>query len=464
MKRIRLISRVYLFGVLLLLSAGATVFVIGNLLFRATHRPEPPPLLTWVLDTALPAGISGEEVRRQMERLKLEARTLLSLYDAQGALIHSTQQPPHPPITPKELETLKQQRVLPLHPVMRTAIGRFSGSQLVGYAVISPPRRPEFPTRRLTMDVLLVLLVLALVSIPFARSLTKPLEHLAATARQVGAGNLSARALIKRRDEVGDVARAFNEMAERVEELLRAEKELLANVSHELRTPLARIRVVLDLAKSDSGAAQYLPEIATDLAELEQMVDDILTAARLNLAEGRLGGETAPLRMQPTDVRHILASAVARFTDRHPERELTVDVPSGLPIVLADRVMLRRAISNLLENAHKYSGEKSSIELCARCLAQTQRASADGVVIKGARCIEIAIADRGIGIEPEDLKHIFTPFFRTDRSRARKTGGVGLGLALARRIARAHGGDLELQSRAGKGTKVTVRLPLHRER
>src|SRR5262249_45142450 len=145
-------------------------------------------------------------------------------------------------------------------------------------------------------------------------------------------------------------------------DLLRAEKELLANVSHELRTPLARIRVALDLASEGDAevAKESLAEIAGDLSELERLISDILTAARLDLADGSDAPGLPPLRRQRIDVRGLIDAAAIRFHSAHPERTLDVDVAGEIPPVDGDPVLLRRVIDNLLENAHKYT--KSSNE------------------------------------------------------------------------------------------------------
>jgi signal transduction histidine kinase len=294
---------------------------------------------------------------------------------------------------------------------------------------------------------LLVLGVVGVASLLTARSLAKPLARLSAAARALGAGKLDARAGMARSDEIGDVAAAFDEMADRVTALLHAEKELLANVSHELRTPLARIRVALDLAaEGDAETARgLLGEIGEDLGELEVLIGDVLTAARLDLgADGGAGGQP-PLRVARFDPTELVQRAASRFRAAHPERPLVVTVAPDLPSLDGDLVLLRRVVDNLLENAHRYAkGSTDPVELVAA-------PAADALVIE--------VRDHGIGIAPDDLPHVFRPFFRADRSRARATGGLGLGLALARRIVTAHGGVIELDSTLGEGTCARVRLP-----
>ena len=269
-----------------------------------------------------------------------------------------------------------------------------------------------------------------------ARWLGQPLEKLSVAARAFGAGKLETRAGLVRNDELGDVAVAFDEMAARVEALVRGQRELLANVSHELRTPMARIRVALDLAAE--GNVQELKGIAADLGELERLTSDILTSARLDLSSAQ-----PPLRVERTPASALVADAAERFRAAHRSRELRVEDRSGEAQVEVDRMLLRRALDNLLDNALKHS--EAEVVLAAFLDA-------------GRLCVEVR--DRGAGISPEDLAQLFTPFFRADKSRARQTGGLGLGLVLSRRILEAHHGSLELESKLGEGTVARLRVPL----
>jgi signal transduction histidine kinase len=283
--------------------------------------------------------------------------------------------------------------------------------------------------------------VLTLASVPLARAIASPVERLTDAVRSFGAGDLSARARVAAPGEVGQLARSFDEMAERIERLLRAERELLANVSHELRTPLSRIRVALELAAEGDAerARRTLSEIGGDLAEVERIVDDVLTAARLEA-----GTAAFPLRRVPLPGEELVARAAERFRAVNPGRELEVVAAGGLPVLDADPVLLRRAVDNLLDNAAKYSAAGAPVALAA---------APDGAGLR------LEVRDRGIGIAAEDLPRLFTPFFRTERSRARSAGGTGLGLALAKRIVEAHGGTIGIESEPGHGTVVRVALP-----
>jgi signal transduction histidine kinase len=378
----------------------------------------------------------GAELARVQHRLRHRARVI----DPDGMLLASTA-PRDAPRCLRPGEFALGEELLCARAPLRFPDGR------TGHLEMIVRGRPGFVGWKI---ILTVLVVVGVSSWLLARSLTRPLGRLSAAARAFGGGDLAARARLQRSDELGEVARTFDEMADRVTELLHAEKELLASISHELRTPLARIRVALDIAAEGDAAdaRESLADIGGDLDELERLISDVLTAARLDLGRGAAPGTAPsaapPLRRERLDASELLAQAASRFRAAHPERPLHVDLPQGLPALDGDPVLLRRVIDNLLENAHKYTEQpEAPISLVAR---------------GGAR-IEIEVIDQGIGISPEDLAQVFRPFFRADRSRTRATGGLGLGLALARRIVEAHGGEIALHSTLQRGTRALVSLP-----
>ncbi len=275
---------------------------------------------------------------------------------------------------------------------------------------------PTLPPPALGYPVLLfVLLVVGVSSWLVARSLLTPLRKMSQAAALLGKGELAARTGVTRRDELGEVAHAFDAMASQVGELLSAQKQLVANVSHELRTPLARIRVALDIAKEGNAdiVRESLSDITDDVEELEQLVSDVLTLSRLDIAKQ---GPRAipPLRVEQLAADSVIEQAASRFRRAHPERPVEVILQDGLPALSGDPVLLRRAIANLLENAHKYTPEPK--------LPITLKGSVDSQLV-------LEVIDRGIGIAPEDLADAFRPFYRADHSRTRETGGFGLGLA-----------------------------------
>jgi signal transduction histidine kinase len=312
---------------------------------------------------------------------------------------------------------------------------------LGGHLVVTSPPLEHDPARGL-LFIGAVLVALALASIPLARSIAGPLETLTATSRRLGAGDLSARANLRARGEVGELGRAIDEMAGRLEALVRGERELLANVSHELRTPLARMRVALELAaEGDRERAQrHLAEIGADLEDLDALIDDVLTAARLDAR----GTGAWPIAHDPVDLAAVVREAAERFRGTRPDRTLEVEIDDAAPNASGDAALLRRLLGILLDNAGKYSDAPAPVTLALR---------------RGTTGAALEVSDRGIGIEAADLPHLFTPFFRTERSRARATRGTGLGLALARRIVEAHGGTIRAESVPGADTTFRVELP-----
>jgi len=437
----RLFWRVYSHGVLLLVLVAVAVGASGWALRRTPPLHAYPERFADYLseragDLSRPALIE-RDLRREKEIWGAE----MSVYRIDGALVASNVEPPIPPVPRELLEKLDRGPMpMPWHRGMAVPVRE--GGRVVAYLVVGGMPLAGLLTRMATM-LAVVLVALALGSFPLARAITSPLEKLTSVAQRLGAGDLSARTGLKRRDEVGKLARAFDEMADRLEKLVRGEKELLANVSHELRTPMARIRVALELAaEGDSQRARtYLQEIATDLGELDRLVEDVLTVARLDLMGSPDGA--LPLRREQLPAKVVLERAAERFRTTHPGRALELRLDADLPQVDADESLLRRAIDNLLDTAAKYSEPDKPVVLSARPL--------DGLTVE--------VADQGIGIEQKDLPNIFRPFFRTERSRSRGTGGVGLGLALVKKIVEAHCGRVEVVSEVGKGTTVRLQVP-----
>lgn len=371
-----------------------------------------------------------------MARIEPRLRGKLSLFDAGGHLLRTNIDPPLDAPTEAEQRTLRSAKwSLDLG---RIVVRSDDGSMIGVYA----PDRLGIPWSYVIPLGAMILVLVGVASVWFARRLALPLDQLAAAARRFGAGDTAARAQLTRADEVGDVGRAFDEMADRTAAVLHSQRQLMGDVSHELRTPLARIRVALELAAEDPIAAtDVLADVGADLDEIDQLINDLLTTARLD-------GDHAKLDREATSVTELVDRATRRFTARHPGRTLERtpdDAQGGDRPIRCDPVLLRRALDNLLDNAAKYSEVDTPIQLA---------------VHPNGRSIAFEIVDRGIGMSAAELDRAFTPFWRADGSRTRKTGGVGLGLALARRIARAHGGDVTLASHPGQGTTARLEVPL----
>ncbi len=436
------VLRVYLYGVLMIALAASASYVVGRYSLRPALDGPSRPASTWIAWHMCELADRPEELAAELADVKARVTLEIAVYDLNGKLLGSPSKPPVPPLDADALEKLKREG---------TVFGRgwgnvlepSKGGKAARYAVLRY-RAPDWPASLLLRQLAVALFVLALVSIPLARSVTSPLAGLTALARRFGKGELTARFASRRRDEIGELGRAFDDMADRIAILRRSEKELLANVSHELRTPLARIRLALELVTDGDRdkASSYLTDIDEDLAELERLLDDVLSAARLDLARDSGGDALPPLHFEDVSGRALLEAAATRFLVRHPERELEREIPDNLPTLEADPVV-RRVLDNLLDNALKFS-------------EAPVRLSAHGA----ANHLVVEVSDTGIGISAEDQTRIFEPFFRSDRSRTLTTGGVGLGLVVVRRIVEAHHGSIDVSSELGKGTRFTVTLPL----
>jgi signal transduction histidine kinase len=370
------------------------------------------------------------ELAERMERLSQRLRGGLTLFDASGKLVQTTVEPPLRAPTHQELLTLKSEKWAL---AWRRIVVRSDDGSMIG--VYSPDSFGS-PWSFILPIGAGVLIVVAGASLWFTRRLVRPLEELAEAARKFGGGNTEARVHLEREDELGDVGRAFDDMADRTSALISSQRQLMADVSHELRTPLARIRVALELAAEDPVAAKdVLSDVGVDLDEIDQLIADILTTARLD-------SDQTNLARSPIGVAELAEHAVARFEARHPGRKLERQIADSEQALECDPVLLRRALDNLLDNAAKYSDAPVSLQ-----------------VVPNGKSVMFAVADKGIGMSADDLERAGTPFWRSDVSRTRKTGGVGLGLALARRIARAHGGEVTLASKLGQGTTARLEIP-----
>lgn len=309
-----LLARILIYGLLLLALAWASLLVVSRLVldpaqqrrslafasFVAKHLPSEPEALTRELDEPLRA-------------LGADA----TAYDLEGAVLASNVTPPRP--FPRALAD-EAARLGAAVVDERTTLAalRAPDGRHVGFVLLA---RPPIPIRRSALLFGLMLVFIAGASVPLARSIASPLAALGKAARAFGGGDLGARSGVTRDDEVGQVARAFDEMAARVEASIRSEKELLANVSHELRTPLARIRVALEsAADKPERAIVCLPEVAGDLAELERLVDDVLTTARLDTT---LTGPWPGLSRALVDARDLADDAARRFARVTPAARST---------------------------------------------------------------------------------------------------------------------------------------------
>ncbi|MFQ5509590.1 MAG: ATP-binding protein [Leptospirillia bacterium] len=288
----------------------------------------------------------------------------------------------------------------------------------------APPESLALPGRLLVA--LAILLLSAVVASLWAvRRVTRPLNDLAVAADALGRDIDRPRLKETGPAEVARAAAAFNTMQTRIARFIKDREGMLAAVSHDLKTPLTRLRLRTELLEDDA----LKDKILADLSEMESMI-----GATLDLMRDAARTEPAVA----VDLRALVESLAADFEDTGAAVTVEGDFPAAF---VARPDALRRCLSNLVENAIKYGG---------------------GAIVSGVRDntgVTLRVTDRGPGIEPDQMERVFEPFVRLEDSRNRDTGGVGLGLAIARGIARAHGGELHLRNRAGGGLEAVLTLP-----
>jgi two-component system, OmpR family, sensor kinase len=429
-KPLSLAWRLYRFASLLVVvSLGtlvATVILIGRQ--PADDQIRAVEALASQLNSRFP---DNEALVRELHR-EPSLRTLdLFVYDRRGQLFGGVGTPLAPP-TEEELQ-------------VKQGAGHFDEERMV--VAMGPERvlihKPVGSGPTWIIVTLLVVigvsLAIALVAtMVFSSTIARPLRALGDAARAFGRGETSVRTRFSQKDELGDVGHAFDEMADTIEQLLRTQRAMMGDISHELRTPLTRIKLALELVNADPQAAQQvLDDVDADLDEIEQIVEDVFEMVRLDFAD------SPAIRHSELDLLEIVHRSMGRFAAHHTSHAILLETTLDQAPCEGDGGLIRRSLDNLLDNAAKYSPEGSTVTLTFR---------------EQANRFEIEVADQGVGMSTDELSLAFTPFWRADRSRTRETGGAGLGLALARRIARAHGGDIELRSSPGAGTiaRLTV--------
>ena len=275
----------------------------------------------------------------------------------------------------------------------------------------------------------------------FTRQALSPVRTLTVAARRLGAGDLSYRVPETRSDEIGELASTFNEMATDLESAAAQRRRMTADIAHELRTPLTNIQGYLEAIKDGVVApdTETIDNLHTQTVHLSHLVDDLRL---LSIAEAG----ALRLEIQPDSLESVVRESVASFGPRAAELGVSVELrfDAGLPLVRIDRTRMRQIIVNIIENALHYTASGGRIEIAAR--------HEGGVVT-------LTISDTGRGIPAAELPKIFEEFYRVDPSRARATGGAGLGLTIVKRLVEAHGGTIAVESVPGEGTMFHITLP-----
>lgn len=304
---------------------------------------------------------------------------------------------------------------------------------------IEPPlvRGPIF--KRLALAIIISGLICALL----ARYLTRPITRLRAAAQKIAAGDLKARAGSGsvQLDEVGQLVKDFDYMAERLEVLIGAQQRLISDVSHELRSPLTRLKLALDLARSDSHTASLpaLDRIEREAERLSGLVGMLLTLSRLE------AGESLP-ETSMVHLPDLLAEIAADVEIEAQSRGCSIELERMQECwIEGNQELLRSAFENVVRNAIRYTEPATAVRISTACEGNEVR---------------IVVQDHGPGVPESELTNLFKPFYRVDASRERRTGGVGLGLAIAERSIKLHNGKISAGNLKQGGFQIEISLPL----
>lgn len=278
----------------------------------------------------------------------------------------------------------------------------------------------------------------------YVRRLLRPLDAIRAGAMRFGAGEFAqpiALPASRRHDELGELATTINTMGQDIQQMLEAQRALLLAISHELRSPLTRARLNTELLPDTPDVTPQRDALLRDLAEMAQLISDLLESERL-------AGRHAALNREPTDPARLAREVVDELATTHPgASSIRLLAGANLPTLALDRIRVRLLLRNLLDNALRHSADAPlPVELHIRPSDEAGQG------------IELEVRDHGPGVPDDQLPHLAQAFFRPDTARTRNAGGVGLGLYLCRLVAQAHGGTFAVRN-AKPGLAVVVTLP-----
>lgn len=290
---------------------------------------------------------------------------------------------------------------------------------------------------------LAMLMISAIISYYLARSIALPVLELNRAVSAVTMGNLDTEVTVKREDEVGQLAMAFNIMTARLKINTLLRQRFLAGIAHELRTPLTILKANLE-GIADGVIVPDRPQIDSLVEEVDRLTIMVTELRELSLLEA---GQSSP-KLEELDIQLLLQQVVRKMMPLVEEKGLRLQhTTAGVSLPLtADPAMVYQMVYNLLMNAIRYTPDGGSITVSAA---------------QAGNQVKLQVTDTGIGIDTEEQDHIFDYFYRVDQSRAKQSGGTGLGLALVKQMTTAHGGEVGVDSAVGRGSTFTLKLPLN---
>jgi two-component system sensor histidine kinase CpxA len=434
------------------------LFVVLAILATAAMRPTRQisaveALQPKFLSEAVEAYQSGGQTRaREYLRNLHDTQHIRSvLFNEQGNLVGH-------PVGPWFDEVFKGQRhttdtllgrLNPRFQMLKASMDGTDGHRYTLVTELPPGQGATFgPNGIPGLGILIAVLTSGIVCYFLASYLTSPIIRLRQATQKLAAGNLSARVggrVSSSSNEISQLVRDFDKMAEQIENLVNAQSRLLKDISHELRSPLARLTVALELARQRTGpeAQTILDRISLESSRMNELIGSLMTISRLESGAGNL-------KKVPVELEQIIDEVArdAAFEAQARNCQVEAEIVDELP-VLGDPALLHSAIENVVRNATRYTADGSTVKIRAEALQQGN-----------AREAVIVVSDAGPGVPVDSLDRIFRPFYRIDDARGRSTGGVGLGLAITEQAVRLHGGSVRASNLPEGGLSVEIRLPL----
>lgn len=345
--------------------------------------------------------------------------------------------------TPSAWSAIRDWRPLDRLRSIRTKLSILvAGAVMIAVGIGSVGFRIDWPFWfRLISSVLVGLGIMRLV----AAGITSPLRDMAAAARAMADGDYSRRVRATSRDEVGELAIAFNEMSAELAEIDRQRRELVANASHELRTPIAALQAMIEnLADGVSEAdPAFVDTMHTQVRRLATLVEQLMSLSRLDSGE-------MPLHIETVSVAALLETSLEELKWHHPDVVVEAVVEPETLLIGVDQLLMHRVVANLLENAIRHGEAPFRIEA-------TIGPERPGDRLGSGPIVTLVVSDGGPGIPPEEAAQVFDRFHRLDRSR--RSGGSGLGLAIVAGIVERHHGNVAVEPNQPRGARMVVRLP-----
>ncbi|WP_339149245.1 MULTISPECIES: ATP-binding protein [unclassified Sutcliffiella] len=292
----------------------------------------------------------------------------------------------------------------------------------------------------LFIGMVMLILLLAFVGTKMTNRIVRPIKQMEKVAKDIAQGDFSKRLSLKGEDEIASLGRSINTMSSNLEEIDRNRREFLGNVSHELRTPISYLKGYGEaLGEGIITTEKYVETVTKETDRMDRLVHDLLDLAQLE-------GDSYPMNKEPIILAELIKEVLGRFRLKLDDKKLLTEVQLNEEVVVnGDHRRLDQVMENLLSNALKFTPEKRTIRIS---------------VVDGNTMGVLIIEDEGIGIPEEDVPYIFERFYRVEKARTRKSGGTGLGLSIVQQIINKHDGKIIVDSELGKGTVVTVEIPL----